>query len=308
MKVLVAGNIAKEAIKLIEDAGFDVDVKPDINESKIIGVIKDYDAIIVRSKPKVTAEVIEAAKNLKIIGRAGVGLDNIDIEAAKSKSIEVVNSPEASTISVAEHAVGLMIAIARQTPRAEISLKAGKWEREKFKGFELHDKTLGLIGFGRIGREVAKIAKGLGMKVITNDPYITSEDAAEYDCKYIKFEEVLTNADFISLHVPSTPETKNMINTQTLSKMKETAFLINTSRGTVINEKDLYKALKDNIIAGAALDVYETEPPTYKELFQLNNILTTPHIAANTNEAQIRAGITVAEKVINALKHMNEQK
>ncbi len=302
MKVLIAENVVQEAIDMFKAAGLEIDIKPTIDGEELVKAIPEYHAIMIRSKPTVTRAVIEAGKNLKVIGRAGVGLDNVDRQAAKEKGVEVVNSPEASTISVAEHAIALMLSISRQIPAAEKSMRDGKWDRKTFKGVEVHGKTLGIIGFGRIGREVAKMAKGLGMKIITYDPQATSEDAEEYDCKLVKLDELFASSDYITLHVPNIPATQDMINKDTLAKMKKTAYLINTARGAVINEDDLYNALKDKKIAGAAIDVYKTEPPTGSSLIGLDNIVLTPHLAASTKEAQVKAGTVVAEKIIKVLK------
>lgn len=302
MKVLIAENIVKEAIELLVENGHEVDVNPTIGEQELLKTIGDYHAIMVRSKPKITKEVIEAGGNLRVIGRVGVGLDNIDLDAAKTKGIKVVNSPEASTLSVAEHAIGLMLALARKIPSGDKSLKDGRWDRKKFMGNELHDKTLGIVGFGRIGRSVSKIARGLGMELITYDPFITSEDADEYDCECVSFDHLLANSDVITLHVPAISETTDMINKETLSKMKKTALLVNTARGAIVNEEDLYDALNDGVIAGAALDVYKIEPPEGTPLAELDNIVLTPHLAASTKEAQVKAGTIVAEKIVSALR------
>jgi D-3-phosphoglycerate dehydrogenase len=256
---------------------------------------------MVRSKPKVTKEMIKAGRKLKVIGRAGVGLDNIDVEAAKAAGIQVVNSPEASSISVAEHAIGLMIALLRHIPKAERSMREGKWERKNFMGNELYGKTIGLVGFGRIGREVALRAEAFGMKVLAYDPALTSEDTREYNANLVELDELLRKSDIVSLHVPALPSTKDLINPERLALMKPTAVLINTSRGHAVDEDALYAALKEKRILGAALDVYKNEPPEGSPLLGLDNILLVPHLGANTDEAQINAGMVVVEKIKHIL-------
>lgn len=299
-KILAASKIHDKAVEKAREFA-DIDVKPGLTEDELAGAIGDYDAIIVRSKPKVTEKMILAGKKLKVIGRAGVGLDNIDLKAAEKARIQVVNSPEASTISVAEHAVGLMLAVMRKTHKAERSLREGKWERKSFVGNELYGKTLGLIGFGRIGREVAMRAKSFGMEVIAYDPALTSEDMREYNAEYAELDELLKRADVVSLHVPAIPATKDLINWERLKMMKPTAVLVNTSRGHAVDEEALHKVLKANGIAGAALDVYKNEPPEGSPLLGLDNILAVPHLGANTDEAQINAGTVVVEKIKHIL-------
>jgi len=299
-RILAASKIHDKAIEKAKKFA-DIDVKAGLSEEELVGVIGEYDAIVVRSKPKVTKAIIDAGKKLKVIGRAGVGLDNIDKDAAKARDIQIVNSPEASTISVAEHAIGLMIAVMRKIPQAEIHVRQGKWERKSFIGNELYGKTLGILGFGRIGREVAMRAKAFGMEVIVFDPEITSEDAREYNAECCDIGEVLKKADIVSLHVPAIPSTKDLINAQNLSMMKPTAIVINTSRGHAIDEDALYEALKAGQIAGAALDVFKNEPPEGSSLLELPNIILVPHLGANTDEAQINAGTVVVEKIRNIL-------
>ncbi|MBD3388213.1 MAG: hypothetical protein GF416_03965 [Candidatus Altiarchaeales archaeon] len=296
-KILAASKIHDIALDKAREFA-DVDLKTDLSEEELIGIIGEYDAIIVRSKPTVTRAMIEAGGRLKAIGRAGVGLDNVDREAAKEKGIEVVNSPEASTISVAEHAIGLMLALARKVPQADNHVRGGGWDRKSFLGNELYGKNLGLIGFGRIGREVAMRARALGMEILTYDPAITSEDAREYNARCcMNMDELLEDSDVISLHVPAIPETKDLINAETLKKMKPSAFLVNTSRGHAVDEDALYDALKNGEIAAAALDVYKSEPPEGTKLVELGNIILVPHLGANTDEAQINAGTVVVEKI-----------
>jgi D-3-phosphoglycerate dehydrogenase / 2-oxoglutarate reductase len=279
----------------------DVDVKTGLTEEELIGIIGDYDAIVVRSKPKVTRAMIEAGKKLKAIGRAGVGLDNVDRDAASELGITVVNAPEASTISVAEHAIALMLSLARDIPQARESLKQGRWDRKLFMGCELHGKTLGLVGFGRIGKEVARRARAFGMDILVSDPAISAEDAKEYNAKIVGLDDVFKLSDYISVHVPALPTTKDLINKERIGMMKQTASIVNTSRGHAIDEQALYDALKEGRIKGAALDVYKSEPPEGSPLPSLENTVCVPHLGANTHEAQIMAGRVVIKKIGDVL-------
>lgn len=299
MKVIVTDPIAKEGIKLLQDAGLEVDERPGLPPEELIKIIPAYDAIIVRSATKVTAEVINAGTNLKVIGRAGVGLDNVDRKAAEARGIKVVNTPAATSVSVAELALGLMLACARSIPQATQSLREGKWEKKQFKGTELYGKTLGLIGSGRIGTELAKRAVAMGMTVLVLDPFIK-------ECSYgtkCELSELLRRADYISLHVPKTPETTHMINRDTISQMKKGVVIINCARGGIVDEEALYEALLSGQVGAAALDVYETEPLKDYKLFSLPNVIGTPHIGAQTKEGQERAGIQIAERVLEALRN-----
>lgn len=276
----------------------DVDLEFNLSAEELIKKIRGYDALIVRSGTKVTREVIEAS-DLKIIGRAGVGLDNIDVEAAKLKGIEIVNSPEASTISVAELVIGSLLSLIRNIHHAHYSMKAGKWERGRFTGNELFGKTLGVIGFGRIGREVSDRARAFGMDVQVYDPLITVEDARENNCRFAELDELLKTSDFVSLHVPLTEETHNLIDKERLASMKPSAILINIARGGLIDEKALYDALKNKRLGGAVLDVFREEPPEANPFRDLENVVLTPHLGASTDEAQINAGTVVVDKVRN---------
>lgn len=276
----------------------DVDLEFNLSKEELIKKIRDYDALIVRSGTKVTKEIIDAS-NLRIIGRAGVGLDNIDVEAAKSKGIEVVNSPEASTIAVAELVIGSLIVLMRKIHHAHSSMREGKWERSRFTGNELFGKTLGVIGFGRIGREVADRARAFGMDVQVYDPLITVEDARENNCRFAELEGLLKSSDVVSLHVPLTEDTRNLIDKKRLSLMKPSAVLVNIARGGLVDEKALYKALKDHELGGAVLDVFEEEPPSVNLFRDLENVVLTPHLGASTDEAQINAGTVVVDKIRN---------
>jgi D-3-phosphoglycerate dehydrogenase len=306
MKVLVSDGIDKQGAELLKAAGLTVDEKIGLKPEELVKVIPEYDAIIVRSATKVTKEVIDAGKNLKAIGRAGVGLDNVDSAAAKARNIKVMNTPAATSVTVAELALGMMLSCARSIPQATQSLKEGKWEKKAFKGFELFGKTLGLIGVGRIGTELAKRAKAMGMKVIAYDPFVKTHEIAEIT----GLDDVLAKSDFISLHLPKTEQSKHMLGKEQFAKMKPTAVLVNCARGGVVEENALYEALSSGKLKVAALDVFETEPVDktpeakefYAKLFKLPNFIGTPHVGAQTAEGQRRAGIGIAEAIRDALK------
>ena len=249
-----------------------------------------------------TRQVIEHGVNLKAIGRAGIGLDNIDLEAAKEHNIKVLNTPGATSISVAELALGHMLALARHIPQATASLKAGKWEKKRFMGVELYGKTLGIIGIGRIGREVAKRALALGMDLLAYDPYVKEESVRDLGVKLLPLDDVLAHSDYITVHVPLTEETRHLLSTEEFAKMKDGVRIVNCARGGVVDEEALYEALVSGKVVGAALDVFEEEPPKESKLLQLDNVIATPHIGASTVEGQRRAGVEIAEKMIEALK------
>ncbi len=295
MRILVSDGIEKEALAKLQTS-HQVDVI-EMSPDDLLRNIEKYDALIVRGRTKVTAKVIEKGANLKVIGRAGVGVDNIDVAAASSRKIPVVNAPTGSTISVAELAIGHMISLARKLPAADKSIKAGKWEKKSFMGTELSGKTLGLLGSGRIGTEVAKRAQAFGMKTIAYDPYLPPAIANQNKIGLVNKGTLFVESDFLSVHTALTPETKGMVGSQELGAMKKTAYLINCARGEVIQEKALADALKSGTIAGAALDVFENEPPAGSPLLGLENVFMSPHIGASTNEAQFRAGMTIAEQV-----------
>ncbi|MFH1403181.1 MAG: hydroxyacid dehydrogenase [Candidatus Altiarchaeota archaeon] len=292
-RVLVTDKYHEKAIGELRTFA-DVDEKK-LTPEELVKEIGGYDAILVRSATKVTKEVIEAG-NLKIIGRAGVGLDNVDREAAKAKGVTVVNTPEASSVSVAEMAIALMLSYARNIAKADKSMKDGLWEKKQLKGFELSGKTLGLIGFGRIGKEVAARANAFGMKVIVYDPAFNQAQEDVHGVKGVSLEELLKESDIVSLHVPAVEGTIRMINADRLSLMKKNALLVNTARGKVVDEEALVKALKEGVIAGAALDVYEKEPLEASPLTGLPNVVLTPHIGAGTDECQLKGGMMVVEK------------
>ena len=295
MKVLVSDGIEKEALAKLQ-VSHQVDVI-EMSPDDLLKNVEKYDALIVRGRTKVTAMVIEKGKSLKVVGRAGVGVDNIDVAAATKRKLPVVNAPTGSTISVAELAIGHMLSIARRLPTADKSIKAGKWEKKAFMGTELSGKTLGLLGSGRIGTEVAKRAQAFGMKTIAYDPYLPPAIAKQNKIDLVNKGTLFAEADFLSIHTALTPETKGMVGSEEFKSMKKTAFLINCARGEVVQETALVDALKSGKIAGAALDVFENEPPTGSALLGLENAFMTPHIGASTHEAQARAGMMVVEQV-----------
>ncbi len=299
MKVLVCDPLAKEAIDKMSNAGLDVTDKGGISPDELLNIIGDYEGVIVRSATKITKEVIEKGSKLKVIGRGGVGLDNIDTAYAKEKGIAVVNTPGASSRSVAELAIGMMFALSRFIARGTVTMRDGLWEKKKYKGVELGGKTLSLFGIGNIGKETAKMALGLGMKVIAYDPFIKEVDI---DVKLVDMDTALKEADYLSLHIPLDKEKGAVIKAAELSKMKKSAFLINCARGGVVDEADLLKALNDGTIAGAGIDVYEKEPTDNKDLVNHPNVACTPHIGASTKEGQFRVGLEIADKIIEGLK------
>jgi D-3-phosphoglycerate dehydrogenase len=301
-RVLVADAIAESAVAKIKAAGLEVVVRNKETDGPIEDQIKGFDCVVVRSATKITREVIEAADSLKLVVRAGVGLDNVDQEAAKAKGVVVQNTPEAPTVSVAELVFALMFALARNVTKADSSMKDERWEKKKLTGTELWNKTLGVIGFGRIGCEVATRAKAFDMDVLCYDVLDIEQACADLGTRRSDIDELIANADYITLHVPLVPQTKGMIGEREFKKMKKTAFLINTARGGVVDEKALLKALNDGDIAGAAMDVFENEPPLDWELVKHPKLVATPHLASSTKEAQVRVGELTADKVIEGLK------
>ena len=301
MKILVTDGLAEEALKYLKEKGHQVDMN-ELDPAGLLGKVGEYEALIVRSRSKVTKEVIEKGKKLKVIGRAGIGVDNIDTAAAKAKGIAVVNAPSGSTVSVAELAMALMLALMRQIPTADKAMKEGKWLKKELKGNELYGKTLGLVGSGRIGTEVIKRAKAFGMEAIAFDPYLPKEVAAKEGFRLVgSLDEVLQKSDVLSIHAVLNDETKGMIGAPQLSKMKKNAILINCARGPIVNEGALAEALQKGTIAGAGLDVYEKEPLENSPLAKLSNVVLMPHVGANTKEGQLRAGVITAEQVQKVL-------
>ncbi|MGC8661852.1 MAG: D-2-hydroxyacid dehydrogenase [Nitrososphaeria archaeon] len=301
-RVLVCDPIDDEGIKMLRNAGVDVDYKPSITPTELKQNIKNYEGVIVRSRTKITREIIESGPKLIAIGRAGVGLDNIDLVAAKEKGIKVVNAPESLTQSVVEIVIGFMISLSRYICNADKTMKEGKWLKTQYLGNELNGKTIGIVGFGRIGRGVAKVARALGMKIVAYDVIpIDEKIKQELALEQLPLEEVLRVSDFVTLHVPGGQGTYHLIDLQKLKLMKSSSFIINTSRGNVIKEEDLIYAIKNKIIMGAALDVFEVEPPTNKELFSLERVVLTPHVGGETVEAQKLAATLTVQRLIEAI-------
>jgi D-3-phosphoglycerate dehydrogenase / 2-oxoglutarate reductase len=302
LKILVSDPISEEALSILQRSNVEYSYLPEITPDQLLNEIGKYSAIIVRSRTKVTKEMIVKADQLKVIGRAGVGVDNIDSEAAKSRGIKVLNTPDALTNAVAEFTIALMLSLSRRLIAADESMHEGKWLKNQFHGTELKGKTYGTIGIGRIGQKVAELAHSFGMKIMANDVIPIPEALiTRLDVKISTQEEMFSNADFVDLHVPLTEETKYLVNYEKIKKMKRTAFLINTSRGKVVNENDLVKALNEKLIAGAALDVFEIEPPNQSELLKMDKVILTPHIAGQTAEAQLLAGVQIVENVLKEL-------
>jgi len=299
MKVLVSDPLSEKGIKIFRDApGIDVDVKTGLKPEELQQIIEQYDGLAIRSATKVTADIISAARNLKVVGRAGIGLDNVDIPAASQHGIVVMNTPEGNTITTAEHTIAMIMALSRNIPQATASLKEGRWEKKKLQGREIFNKTLGLVGVGHIGRIVADRARGLKMKVIVYDPYIKAETVEGLDLEPVSFDELLRRADFITVHTPKTDDTTNLFNSKTMAKMKKGAVLINCARGGIVNEDDLYEALKSGHLGGAACDVFVQEPPGKIRAMDLSNFICTPHLGASTGEAQDNVAVDVAEQIV----------
>jgi D-3-phosphoglycerate dehydrogenase len=303
MRILVSDNISDKGVEILRKAGLEVDVKVGMSADELKAAIPPYHGIVIRSATKVSAEVIEAAENLRVIGRAGSGLDNVDKPAATKKGIVVMNTPGGNTITTAEHTIALMVALARNIPQATASMKSGKWEKKQFMGVEFFNKTIGIVGLGQIGSQVAKKARGMEMNVIAYDPFLSEEKAEDMGIRKGSLEEIFRESDFITLHAPLTKETKNLISKKTIKMMKHGVRIINCARGGIVNEKDLYDAIESGKVAGAALDVFEQEPPPEDHpLFTLDSVICTPHLGAATGEAQENVAIAVAEQIVEYLK------
>jgi len=301
MKVLITDSISSEGIDILRQAA-EVDIKLGIKTDELIKIIGDYQGLVVRSQTQVTAPVIAAGKNLIVIGRAGAGVDNIDVEEATKHGILVVNAPGGNTISAAEHTIALMLALARHIPQANASLKMGKWRRNDFMGTEVRDKTLGIIGLGRIGTEVAKRAQGLQMKILGYDPFIATDRANKLQVNLVPLEELFKKSDFITLHVPMTAQTKEIISEKELSLVKPNVRIINCARGGLINDEALARAIKEKRVAGAAIDVFATEPTTESIFFNMENVIVTPHLGASTTEAQATSAIDMSLQMVAVFK------
>lgn len=302
MKILVSDPLSEEGLKILNDAGIPVDVKPGLSEDELCDIIPEYEGLMIRSGTTVTKKVIDSGKGLKFIGRAGVGVDNIDVPYATEKGILVMNTPSANIISAAEHSLAMIMSLARKIPWAHCSVHEGKWERGKFTGVELFGKTLGIIGVGRVGGEIAKRAKSFDMKLIGYDPFLPKEVADSLGVKLTTLDEVLKESDIMTIHTPLLPDTKNMISMKQFKMMRPNALLVNVARGGIVNEDDLCEALSKRIIAGAAFDVFVDEPLKPKcRLLELDNLIMTPHLGASTKEAQEKVSVELAETVVRFL-------
>ena len=301
MKVLVSDSLAEEGVKRLE-SGADVDVITNLSPEELIQKIGEYDALVIRSGTKVTADVIKAADRLKVIGRAGVGIDNVDVEAATKKGIIVLNTPGGNTISAAEHTIAMMLALARNIPQANAALHKGEWNRKKYTGVEFFNKTLGIVGLGRVGAEVASRMKSFGMQIIAFDPFVTEERAKQMGLTLAPLETVLREGDFITVHTPLTNETRNLIDEDEFKIMKPGCRIVNCARGGIINEAALAKAVAEGTIAGAAVDVFTKEPPTGNPLLEQEKVITTPHLGASTAEAQVNVALAVADQILTIAK------
>ncbi len=302
-KVLVCDDLADEGLNLFRgEKGLEVVVKTKLSAAELKKEIADVDACVVRSGTQLTAEIIDAAHKLKVIGRAGVGLDNVDVETASKKGIVVINTPGGNTISAAEHTFCLLMALARNIPQADASMKKGEWERKKFTGVELYEKTLGVLGLGRIGTELARRAQGFGMRVIAVDPFLRADKANQIGVEMVTLDELLERADFLTLHMPLTPENRHMIGEKEFARMKKGVRLVNCARGGLVDEAALAKAIQKGQVGGAALDVFETEPPKGSLLVGLPQVIATPHLGAYTEEAQIAVAVDVVQCILDYFK------
>ncbi|MDA8723625.1 phosphoglycerate dehydrogenase [Alphaproteobacteria bacterium] len=300
-KVLISDKLSPCAATIFEEHGIDVDVKPGLSPDELKAIIADYDGLAIRSATKVTADILNAATNLKVVGRAGIGVDNVDIAAATKRGVIVMNTPYGNAVTTAEHAITLMLSLARQIPDANESTKAGKWEKSRFMGTEITGKTLGLIGCGNIGTIVAERAQGLKMRVIGYDPYLSPENATRLGIEKLELDELLARADFITLHTPLTDATRNIISADALNKTKNGVRIVNCARGGLVDELAMAAALKSGHVAGAAFDVFEVEPATDNVLFGFDNVIATPHLGASTTEAQEKVALQVAEQMADYL-------
>lgn len=302
-RVLVTETIATPGLDLLRDAGHDVDIQQGLSPEQLKEAIAEADALIIRSATKVNADVLNAASRLKVVGRAGIGLDNVDVPTATTRGVMVVNAPESNILSAAEHTLALLLAQARNIPQSHAALKRGRWERSKWEGVELQGKTLGVVGLGRVGSLVVPRAQAFGMRVIAFDPFVSEERARGLNVELVDLDQLMHLADFICVHLPKTPETTGLIGAEQLAKARPNLRIINTARGGIVDEEALAQAVANGTIAGAALDVFTQEPMTESPLFEQDNIVVTPHLGASTAEAQDKAGITIAEQVVLALNN-----
>ncbi|MBU0544571.1 MAG: phosphoglycerate dehydrogenase [Proteobacteria bacterium] len=304
MRVLVSDNLDSSGVHMFQqEEGIEVDVKTGLSPEEQKSIIGEYDALVIRSATKVTSDLLDAAKRLKIVGRAGIGLDNVDIPAATKHGVIVMNTPGGNVITTAEHAIAMMMSLTRNIPWGTASLKAGKWEKKNLEGRELYNKTLGIIGFGKIGSIVADRARGLKMQVVIYDPFVTPERIEKAGYSGVSLDELYRRSDYITVHVPKLKDTTGLLNKDAFDKMKKGVMIINCARGGIVNESDLYDALKSGKVAGAALDVFENEPPGKSPLFELDKVICTPHLGASTQEAQANVATAVASQIIEYLKN-----
>jgi D-3-phosphoglycerate dehydrogenase len=304
MKVLVSDPLSEVGIQMFQESeGIKVDVNTGLSPEALKDIIGDYDALVIRSATKVTADLIEAAKKLKVIGRAGIGLDNVDIPAATRQGVIVMNTPTGNVITTAEHTIAMMMALTRNIPLGTSSLKDGRWEKKYLRGREVYQKYLGVIGFGKIGSIVADRARGLKMQVLVHDPLIKDEQIKKEGFEPVSLAELYRRSDYITVHVPKLKDTIGLINKAAFDQMKDGVMIINCARGGIVDEDDLNEALKAGKVAGAALDVFETEPPGASKLFDHDRVICTPHLGASTQEAQINVAVSIAEQIIDYLKH-----
>lgn len=302
MKVLVSDSLSDKGIEILKSAGLSVDVNTKLSKDELLKIIGDYDGLVVRSATKVTAEVISTAKNLKVVGRAGAGLDNIDVVTATKKGIVVMNTPGGNTVTTAEHSISMLLSMVRNIPQATASIKGGKWEKGKFTGVEFFNKTLGIVGMGRVGSHVAKLAQGLMLNVLAYDPFLSPENAQKMGVELVSLSEVYSRSDFITIHSPLTAETRNLVNAEAISKMKDGVMIVNCARGGIVDENALYEALKSKKVSAAAFDVFVQEPIDPKNpLLTLDNFICTPHLGASTMEAQENVALAIAEQIVDYL-------
>ncbi len=304
MKVLVSDNLGEAGIRMFqEEAGIEVDVNTGLSPEELKGIIGNYDGLVIRSATKVTEDLLSAATRLKVVGRAGVGLDNVDIPAATKRGIIVMNTPGGNIITTAEHAIGMLMALSRNVPEGTASLKAGRWDKKKLQGREVYNKILGVIGFGKIGSIVADLARGLKMQVIVHDPFVTPEQIEKAGLESVSLAELFRRSDYITVHVPKLKDTIGLLDKNAFEQMKDGVMIVNCARGGIVNEDDLYTALQSGKVSGAALDVFENEPPGLCPLIKHERLVCTPHLGASTHEAQTKVALDVARQIIDYLKH-----
>src|SRR3954471_10543469 len=293
-RVLVTEEIAEGGLDRLRAAGHEVDVRLDVSATDLLDVIKGAHALIIRSATKVTSEVLDAGTDLVVVGRAGIGLDNVDVDHATKRGVMVVNAPQSNILSAAEHTLALLLAVARNVPQAHTALKQGKWERSKWEGMELHAKTLGVVGLGRVGALVAQRASAFGMRLVAYDPFVSPDRARQMGIELLTLDDLVRQADIITIHLPKTPETLGLFGKDLLAQMKPDVRIVNTARGGIVDEAALAEAVRSGQVAGAALDVFAEEPTTESPLFELDGVVVTPHLGASTREAQDKAGVTIA--------------